>query len=240
MNFRDLGGVASKDGRRVRRGLVFRTGALSHTTTEDASTLVSRFGLTAYFDLRTSFEVEAEGEPRALLAEGVTWHMLPINSFDAGVVMPPLPGEEHWCALYIAFVERFGGTLVDLLDRIAVADAPVVFGCSAGKDRTGVAAASLLACLGVTDANIIEDYATTTRSIEPHLFRFARYWAGDRRRREEFIMGYLRASPSVMERFLAHAKAHWGGLPNALLERGLSKGTIEKLRDRFLEDAVNQ
>src|SRR5436190_20780229 len=61
------------------------------------------------------------------------------------------------------YAERFVGVLRTLADDTAH---PIVFHCAAGKDRTGLVAALLLALLGVDDETIAADYALTAEHID--------------------------------------------------------------------------
>jgi hypothetical protein len=60
-----------------------------------------------------------------------------------------LPATEHWTELYLKVFAQHRATWIALLRGAAEAEGPLLFGCTAGKDRTGIAAAVLLRSLGV-------------------------------------------------------------------------------------------
>jgi len=112
-----------------------------------------------------------------------------------------------------------------------------VFGCAAGKDRTGIGAAALLGCLLVEEDEILADYTRTTVDIMPHVERFSSYWAKGKpgRTREAFIEHYLTARGEILAGFLSGVKERWGSVVAALREAGLEDTGIEALRARYLE-----
>jgi protein-tyrosine phosphatase len=236
MNFRDLGGKIAAGGRRVRRGQLFRTGGLSNLDADGASRLVERHGLKIYCDMRVDKEIAREGQPNGLLLSGVSWRRMPIDSFDPRFGAEGHPSSAHWTDLYIRFFDRFRPTFADLLRAAAEATGPLAFGCAAGKDRTGVAAAVILGCLGVNEAQILADYAQTTADIKPHVERFARYWSKPGRTREAFIEHYLSAPEEILRGFLDEVTRRWGSAEAALREAGLEPHVVEALRERYLDD----
>ncbi|NYE46427.1 protein-tyrosine phosphatase [Spinactinospora alkalitolerans] len=170
-NFRDLGGAAANGGERVRRGLLFRADALSRLDEADLAVLEG-MELRQLIDLRTVFERDraADRVPRgaeyvvldvqrdhrtggdlaavfadperanALLADnGAERFMHEVNRM--------LVGTEDACAGYR-----------ELVERAAHGPLPLVFHCSAGKDRTGWGAVVILSLLGVPREAIIADY----------------------------------------------------------------------------------
>jgi protein-tyrosine phosphatase len=241
INFRDLGGKRGLDGRRVVAGRLFRTGDLSMAQEADARALAARFALSLYCDFRTPFEVGRVGRPTPLENAGVRWQPMPIASYEDpefARISHPTPAD--WAQHYVRLIHTHRATYVAFLEALAAAPGPVVFGCAAGKDRTGLAAAALLTCLGVDEAQIIADYAETSRSIEPHIDRYERYWAKTGRSRAEMVAHYFIAAPEIMTLFLAAARSRWGGLEPALAlhqghQGGLTPGLVDSLRARYLD-----
>lgn len=235
MNFRDLGGKRAQGATRTRAGLLFRTGNLANLDDRTAGLLVERLGLKVYCDLRVAREITRDGPPSALIHAGVTWHKLPVDSFDPSFnhTHPEVP---HWVDLYIRVFAQHRATFVALLRAAAEAPGPLVFGCTAGKDRTGIGAAVLLGCLGVEEEEILADYAQTTTDILPHAERFARHWAKPGRSREEFVMHYLTASRDILAGFLAEVTRRFGSMEAALAEAGITAEMLEVLRRRYLTE----
>jgi protein-tyrosine phosphatase len=163
-NFRDLGGCETVDGGRVRRSLVFRSGGLHRLTADDLVTL-DRLGLRVVYDLR--LDEERDLAPSQVPA-GIRCEFLPIGGaaatmadLDDIVVHGPLiqVPDDFLARVYVALVEASAPAFGSLLTRLAEPGGlPALFHCTAGKDRTGVAAALLLSVLGVDDEVILDDY----------------------------------------------------------------------------------
>ena len=164
-NFRDLGGYAGAQGLPVRWRRLFRSDHLAALTADDAETL-RRLGVTRAFDFRGVHERAAV--PYEL--PGVTQVALPIEPtvvqrmkdlLDAGEAVTPAQTVGLMQQTYRAFVHdnapRFAGLFAHLLES----DAPLVFHCTAGKDRTGFAAALILLALGVPREVVMQDYLLT-------------------------------------------------------------------------------
>ena len=166
-NFRDLGGYALADGRRVRRGRVFRSDHLADLTANDLQR-IEDLALRHSIDFRGAAEcaerpyriagltrVELTIEPTVVrrLRERMTAGHVP--SVDETVAM--------MCETYHDFVHEHGATFGRFLRHLLSHRTPVVFHCTAGKDRTGFAAALLLSALGVERDTIMQDYLLTNQ-----------------------------------------------------------------------------
>ena len=163
-NLRDLGGLATTDGRTIRTGRLFRSGHLYELEVPDRAT-IDTLGLRTIVDLRRPTEVATRPHPDLPGCEVVGISVSDDdNEFSVvanAMVDPdaePL-GPEH--------VTRYFRTLVtDRLDRyrpvfeVATDPSrlPLLFNCTAGKDRTGVVAAILLRILDVDDDTVMADY----------------------------------------------------------------------------------
>jgi protein-tyrosine phosphatase len=161
LNFRDLGGYPSRDGRMVRWRTIFRSDGLDSLSPADLALLVDTLGLSSVIDLRSGDEVDMVGRG-ALGEKKLVLHHIPIfdetrrvaERFAEGLLMTDM---------YVQMAERAAPRFVRALEVIARTDAPLVFHCAAGKDRTGLLGAVLLELLGVGDDDIAEDYARSAR-----------------------------------------------------------------------------
>lgn len=159
-NLRDLGGTAVAGGV-IAAGFAIRSDDLATVTPDFATELVDG-GLGAVIDLRSSDELSATG--RGPLGEQpVTFHHVPLMRSISPASMPSLtPGTiPPMGELYPLMFERAAGQLVSALAIMAYSTGAVAFHCAAGRDRTGVLAASLLLSLGADDETIIADYERT-------------------------------------------------------------------------------
>jgi len=170
-NARDLGGYRTHDGRTVRWGQVYRTGALGEATARDIETLQAR-GIRFVCDLRSGPERVAAPDHWLDGAGIASWGQ------PAGEVV----GDSH--ALLKACLVSAAQTrsvlteayrqmpyvqtaaLSAVFNHLARGDTPLLFHCSAGKDRSGGAAALLLLALGVPREMVIEDYLLSQLEFE--------------------------------------------------------------------------
>jgi protein-tyrosine phosphatase len=166
-NVRDIGGWPTADGRRVRFGRVFRAAALSKLTEADAAVL-GETGVGIVCDLRG--EAERASAPSRLA--GVTTHALSIEpSLGASLrdiaARREATGEDvmvlmrgAYTAYALDWSHRYRAMFELLLEPQAP---PLLFHCTAGKDRTGFGAALILMALGVEREAVQADYLATNR-----------------------------------------------------------------------------
>jgi protein-tyrosine phosphatase len=177
-NFRDMGGYQTKSGRSLAWGLVFRSGDLKYATPEDIDRLKEVIKLTSVLDLRNEEELSrSEGKP--FLGFGGHYFNVPLITGDPrdGVEKMPFNAFANLGEVYAFFIGRgsYGQRVVDALEIIADRrNHPLVFHCSAGKDRTGVLASILLCALGVSDQDIIQDYTMSGPFIKSHIARICK------------------------------------------------------------------
>ena len=166
-NFRDIGGYLTQNGRRVRHGRVFRSDHLAGLTADDERRLQA-LGVSHSLDFRgvaeyTATPYDIAGVQRVAL----TIEPTVIARMQALVAQGIVPTTEETVELmretYRDFVNRnaeiFGRFLKHLLEQ----PTPQVFHCTAGKDRTGFAAALLLSALSVDRTTIEHDYLLTNQ-----------------------------------------------------------------------------
>lgn len=169
LNLRELGGLASADGRTVRHGLLYRGSTLENLTDEQCA-LVDGLGLRFMLDLRAAGE--AEGRPD-YLPDGTEYLRIGGMYDSEGLEIDFSPaGIARMSHLIEAQQDNFIGSLYVsmmfdnpalrvLMERFTAGVVPMYFHCSAGKDRTGVCAALLLSLLGVPDDTIVQEFLLT-------------------------------------------------------------------------------
>jgi protein-tyrosine phosphatase len=177
-NFRDLGGYRTSDGRTVKWGKLYRSGTFAHASRSDLVSL-EKLGLTALIDFRSA--VEKEEEPN-LLPDPRSFEVTEIPTLDdgneamIGEVMERIETGNFEGFDPDKFMleanRQFASTFTPQFRQFihAVRDAggePLVWHCSAGKDRTGFAAAILLRILGVPQEVVLADYMESkTHALE--------------------------------------------------------------------------
>jgi protein-tyrosine phosphatase len=231
-NVRDLGGYAGRDGRRVRTGLVFRSAALASLTPSDQERL-------AALDLRTicDFRGVSERARAPTRLQGPEIVSLPIEpSVGAGLRdilhTKEATGEALHAVLeraYVAYALSSEAQYRTLFERILTGGTPLLFHCSAGKDRTGFGAALVLTAVGVAWPDVVADFEATNR-----------LWRRDTVPAADLPVvireSLLRAEPVLLEAAFQAARNEFGSL-DAYYERalGLNAAARSRLDELLLE-----
>ena len=165
VNFRDLGGHLTPTGR-VRFGRVYRSDSLAHVEQEHVDHLVLERGIRTVVDLRGATEIDAYPN-QPMRDAGVTIHHIPLIDPAARATSGLDWQTIGLVDLYQFILETAGPRFVEALGIISdPANHPLVFHCAAGKDRAGLIAATVLGTLGVSDDEIITDYARTASALD--------------------------------------------------------------------------
>jgi protein-tyrosine phosphatase len=164
LNLRDLGGYATSDGHRVRRGVVYRSDELARLTDEDY-VQIARLGITTICDFRR--DGERQRAPTRWRGSDVPEILLRLPDVQlatapdpTGTAMRGGTGEEVAASMRASYafnVTSLAPTYARGLERIGNGGATLVH-CTAGKDRTGIFSAIFLRLVGVPAATVEEDY----------------------------------------------------------------------------------
>jgi protein-tyrosine phosphatase len=230
-NFRDLGGIRTTHGP-IARGRLFRTAHLSYLDEALATELTSAHGVRTYLDFRTDDEIARDGVPKPLVACGVRWERRPFNIADDVFWSCRVPSPSDWSSLYTRAFERFRPHFADIVGTVSRAPTPLVFGCWAGKDRTGMVAAVLLSLLGVSEAAIVDDYARTTEGLAPLERQFAFLGREDPELNRQLLRSYCDALPEIIHGFLVRLRDRHGSVQGAL---AVPDATLAALRAALVE-----
>jgi protein-tyrosine phosphatase len=235
LNFRDLGGYESEDGRRTRWGRLFRSDAM-HDLTEDDLVVFRGLGIAAVVDLRSVSEVERTG--RGLLAlEAQKFVNVPVlSNYEIHEPREIAFDEDYLSRRYLQYLDVGAPAFVRVIEEMTIADNyPLVFNCFLGKDRTGVLAALVLSCLGVERLTVVEDYALTDARVAFIVEKLRRDPVqSDTIDQTDPVL--LAAREATMTSFLAEVDERFGG-PVAWARRaGVSSDSIERLHDLLLDE----
>ncbi len=230
-NFRDLGGLPTRDGGTTRSGVMFRADALHHLVPSDVE-LLTELGMRTVIDLRSSVEVDRTG--RGPLEEtDMQWVHAPLTHGDAsaGRVLPPALAEGDVGRHYVDSLAERTETLAQVIGHLASKDdLPAVFHCSAGKDRTGLVAALVLSLVGVSDDVIVHDYTLTEARMALVMERIRA--SGDFPEPITPAQERVgRAEAVSMETFLAAVHDRHGDAHGWARDAGLTDETIGALHD---------
>jgi protein-tyrosine phosphatase len=239
VNFRDLGGYQTAEGRHVRWGRVYRAARLFQLTDADLSR-IDALGIKTVVDFRQS-ENATKFPDR--LPEGVEYHSMPV--FENEPMSPRrVMFNRHRLLdifedMYVSHIVERGAPIFGDLMRLLADEShlPLVFHCTAGKDRTGVAAALILMALGVSREDIVNDYLLTNRSAQAFIDEMTTQ-LGARNGRGvavEQLYPLMAASPRLIGAALDHIEARYGGVEPYLRRRaGLTDETLARMRETLL------
>lgn len=236
-NLRDLGGLRTADGRRVRHGVVYRSATPTFLDAAQVGRLAERLGIRSRVDLRSRSEVAETANPH-LEALARVVHHLPIRAGGAWRHRPELddPGARV-AGHYARYLEHSAESVTGFVRLVADPEqTPVLVHCAAGKDRTGVALAVLLSAVGVTREEIVADYARTRDDLERLLLQLRTLPAYQERLAALPEEG-LTAEPRSMELFLDRLDATWGGARGYLSRHGVGADDVRRLEAALLEPA---
>ena len=169
-NFRELGGWPAAGGKTVKHGLFWRCGALCELETEEDRARFEALGIRVICDLRSTGERTAQPDPEFA---GVRRHDLSAILDESGREVNFDP--HSFLKMDRAALEALGRMLGEFYARlpfgnpayramfaeIKAGQLPLLFHCSAGKDRTGVAAALILLALGASRETVMKDFLVT-------------------------------------------------------------------------------
>ena len=229
-NFRDLGGLPTRDGGTTRAGVMFRSDALHHLVPADVDRL-TELGMRTVIDLRSEVELDRTG--RGPLEEtDMQWLHAPLSHGDAaaGRVLPQALQDGDLGRHYVTSLAERTETLGTVIEHLASSDnLPAVFHCTAGKDRTGMVAALVLSLVGVPDDVIVHDYTLTDDRMGLVMERIRA--SGDFPEPVTPMLARVgRAEAASMETFLAAVRDTHGHAEGWARDAGLSDDTLASLR----------
>jgi protein-tyrosine phosphatase len=173
-NFRDLGGYPTTDGRQVKWGVLYRAATLAESSRADLVGL-QQLNLATLIDFRSA--AEKKEEPNHL-PDPTGFKVVDIPTLDDGneamvgeiaarIESGNFEGFDPNALMLEAnrqFASTFTPQFRQFVHTVLQADgAPIAWHCSAGKDRTGFAAAILLRILGVPQDVVMQDYMTSSQ-----------------------------------------------------------------------------
>jgi protein-tyrosine phosphatase len=245
LNFRDLGGYPGADGRPTVWGRVFRSDNFAQVPPE-AWRQLHAMGLREIFDLR--HDNERQRDPSAIpgdIAIAVSTLGIGGEAAEAPDVVDLLAsggdgafGLEFMLGLYQDMVADHGRVFATLLSHLADdRRLPAVFHCTAGKDRTGLAAALLLRLLGVDRELVLDDYELSTKYRSNPRIEILRPRLEAAGVDIAAVRPFLSAPRPALAGALDTIDARYGTVERFLVEHGLDAGVPARLRDLLLSPA---
>src|SRR3954453_6099989 len=244
LNWRDLGGYRTADGRVTKWDRVYRSDGLDQLTDADLD-VVAELGIKLVFDFRVDREVD-EFPSRLVGHPTGRCQRLPIGGDEVegrSILDIIRAGElrtytvEDMAGTYERLLEDFGPIFGEVLTHAAdPANHPMVFHCTAGKDRTGLMAMLLLGALGVSDEDIVTDYELTTHYRSNKRIEVLRPQLEQHGVDIELVRPFLTAQAPVMAATVARLHGDYGSIAGFLVSRaGVSAATLEQLCINLLD-----
>lgn len=252
-NFRDVGGLPTTDGRRVRHGVLFRSGHLAHADADDTAFLAG-LGLHAVFDFRNGDDIRLEG-PDVTLPGAVNvnmplsdpannagfWHT--VRDGDLAALEEVLGGgraAERMAGSYRKLIRERTGEhrrMLELLTEPVDPAVPALLHCAAGKDRAGTSMAIILLALGVERSAIEADYLES--NAQHRRYRIRRGDGSTGSAIDPAVMKLLsplfEARVEYLDAAFEAIDEEWGSVDRYLEEGlGLTKERRERLREALL------
>lgn len=252
INTRDLGGMKTKDGREIKKGMLIRSGQLSAASENDKKRLEDMLGL--ILDFRTTKETEEKPDPQL---EGVKYiHHSIFRESSVGISrdkesdksafeqMAKDKGQqittlERMRQTYKKFVAEpyINEKYIFFLDQVLNNEnKAVLWHCTAGKDRAGFGAILMEYILGVSMEDMKADYLATNEFIKPEVEEILTVVLKDKTEEEKKDMiPFLSADPAYFDAIFETADEMYGSF-DAFLEKalGVDEAKIKAFRDKFL------
>jgi protein-tyrosine phosphatase len=232
LNFRDVGGYPTADGRTVRWRRMFRAGGLSQLSPADLVVLRG-LGIASVVDLRSTAEWESGRFP--VEAIEVDLHHLPIVEEVLDPSRYELP-EGMLAARYQDYTRLGPDHIAKAISLVAdPANHPIVVHCLAGKDRTGVVVSLILSLLRVDDDTVAEDYALSNLSMA-RLRQRAIEARGERPfPTTELDNEVFSARPSNITSLFGALRQSHGSVEDYVVSIGVTAAEVHSLREGLLE-----
>ena len=245
VNFRDLGGYATDDGRRIRWGALFRSGHMANLTAQGLADFAA-LGIRTVCDFRMHEERQAEalalpGEPRLEvlgippgIGDRFFFHRLFASTDDPQAVQDAVSTLMR--DMVRSGADRIGRLFEILLDRPRDA---VLLNCSAGKERTGLATVLLQSALGVPRDTIRHDFLLSRRYFPaqaeiPRVLAKYEVHKASEEVAVRLIMPLLETHESYLQSALAAIEEQYGSVAGLLAGLyGLGPAQLARLRDHY-------
>lgn len=228
-NFRDLGGIKLADDRKIKWGKLFRADELTNLTEEDVEYLES-ISISSVIDFRAENEIKRAPDKLPKSARfkyplAITPGAMRTDGAQSRGMASFSNQMKQMNRLYVsdpACVRAYRIMFTVIQNNLS---APIVFHCSAGKDRTGMATALILFALGASEETVLEDYMLSKKHI------------GDKY--TAMVEKYPRTAPiftvkrTYLEAGIEQMKNDYGSIENFLTQE--LKVDIPRLRRIYLQ-----
>ena len=258
VNARDLGGYQATDGKTVRHGLLLRSASLAEAKEKDLSYL-SGIPVGTVVDFRMDFELRGKEDK---MIPGARYVRLPVNSSgidvtdeDAKELSRHKSFDIRKFIMIAAFNKRAQKIAHEMypimvmdedcqkqfaafLQMVVHADSAILFHCTQGKDRAGLASAYILSALGVDRETIIKDFDATNAIYAKDVKRLSRRvrFLGGKDKEIETVKAFIGANTDNFIKALDLIDSEYGSMLKYIQgPLGLSDDDIQRLKERYLQ-----
>jgi protein-tyrosine phosphatase len=237
VNFRDLGGYATKDGRHIKWTRVYRSAAINKLTDADMQLLDARHIYTVV-DFRGT--EESKQAPDRLLTN-TSYTLCPAGSDSVGnmtKIAATLTSGDSLMEAFYTSTQYFGARYKPFFDKLLQLPdtSALLFHCTAGKDRTGMGAAFFLYALGVPESTIVQDYTATNVYRATVNEQSIKGMIAYMHVNEKVAKDMMAAKPEYLEATFSAIKKQYGSVDAFLRDvMGLDSAKIKMLRAKYLE-----
>jgi protein-tyrosine phosphatase len=237
LNFREVGGLPAIGGRRLRRGLLYRSGTPQLMSEAAARRMAHELGIQLVVDLRQIQEAEREGQGglAAVKHRRLSAPFFVETAQQAGSAVPVFYEADPLVPHYVGYLQSSQESVLAMFRVLANPEAgPALLHCTAGKDRAGAAMMMLLDAIGVERSGIVADYVAGTDEIAA-VFETLASLPSYGERLAAMPAEAKNTVPETAKGYLGALDEQFGGIRGWLRDAGLGDNELAALHDRLTE-----
>ncbi len=245
-NFRDIGGLKTKEGTFMKSGVLFRSDELSKMTTQDCA-LLHDLNIKVICDLRTSKEYHKKSPPHSVIKAMKRLH-IPLHTHDINrkkllSFLFSKTGEADFEQFRTNYYHHIAFESTAQIKEIITIlsheeNQPALIHCRAGKDRTGFIAAIIQLLVGVPYESVAQEYLKTNQFYESHMNKLIKVmrWVTLFRVSRERMKFMLMAHQTDLDKVYEAIIHHYGSVEDYLCKGcGIEPNIITKLKHQLLK-----
>lgn len=237
-NFRTYNGLKNIDGKRFKDNILFRSGSISALPAADKLKLQG-LKLNAIIDFRTDFEVQRD--PDDTVGLKVNTVRIPLGNINQqssmnmfALLNNPNSTEATADSMMMSFYENFASMVKSykaFFEVLLLPDSKILFHCSAGKDRTGIASALLLKALDFDEQTIMSDFLRSNEAVKSVDVNKLKMYGIP----EKMASILMSVKSDYLNEAIAQIEKQYGSI-DKMLEKELGIGPLQKqlLKEKYL------
>ncbi|MEM8900478.1 MAG: tyrosine-protein phosphatase, partial [Bacteroidota bacterium] len=241
LNMRDLGGLFTQDGYQVKWGKLFRSGSIAEISQDDYQRLIP-LGISTICDFRTVAEAEESSDQWPGLDQISHFH-IPVgegkglkDGFINKINSPDFQAAKVMMEMNRSYVEDYSEEYKQFF-RLLLEDEnyPLLFHCTAGKDRTGFASALILSALGVSREDIMDEYLMSNYYLHDNSEEILKKAALFLGMSHQKLRGIMEVRTEYLQAAFTSIEEKYGSVENYLDEElNIGPLEIEQLKETLL------